>query len=463
MKLSKRSLAMIVAIVLCAATAIGGTFAYLQDETEEVANVMTVGNVAITQSETFTQNSPLYPTDNDDKKVTKEITVTNTGKSPAYVRTLVKFEMGTMSEEDFVKYVKWSYNTTDWTQGTPYVEDGKYVVPFIYKDALAVGTTTSASLQKVWLDPSAGNDQVAALANGNGSYTIYALSQAVQTDGFDTAAAALAAAFDGTDGSGSGDSDEPAITPDVTVTNQSELDAALTAATDPTIIELKPGSYALLNVSLNGKNVTFYSASADDVTLDATGIQTNMLQTYGATITFDGVTVKWFEKNSDGTAAHPGYQGFPHTTKVVYKNCKIIGCQFMYATECEFINCTFENYSDYAVYARGLASGTQKVSFTDCTFTTGGKAVMLYNDGPVAIDVELKDCTFTGNGSLATDKAAVETGDDAGAKTSKFNITFNGCSQTGFVANKSTDALWGNKNSILADRLSVTIDGTKVY
>ncbi len=444
MKLSKRSLAMMVAIVLCAATAIGSTFAFLQDETAEVANVMTVGNVTIDQHEDFVQDSPLFPTDNEEKKVKKEITVENTGKSPAYVRTLVSFEMGTMSEADFTKYVKWSYNDTDWTQGTPYVEGGRYVVPFTYNKELPVGETTTPSLQKVWLDKSAGNDQVEQLANGTGSYTVYALSQAVQTDGFSSAEAALAAAFGGAP---------------VNVTNSNELKEAVNAASDtPVTIALSDGTYEL--PIIQNKDDRTFTGSKDAVIdmTDGYGAQVNGAD---SNITFSGVTIKYGSDN---------YNGISHAKKIVYKNCVIEGQMTNLAPEVEFIGCTFNASGDiYNIWTYG----GEDVTFTDCVFNCDGKAVLVYNEETAAsfvANVKLNDCTFNDKGGL-TDavKGAVETGSNANntATSNKYNLTFTGCTVNGFAedsGNVKTDSTYfGNKNNMDQDHLNVIIDGTDVY
>ena len=120
----KRIISLVLAVVLVAAIAVGGTMAYLQSEDSDV-NVMTLGNVAIEQHEyewkedelvDFTQEKPLYPyvgtfgwenTDKDcgayrrftmENVVDKYVTVENTGKSDAYVRTFIALEM-----ENFAK------------------------------------------------------------------------------------------------------------------------------------------------------------------------------------------------------------------------------------------------------------------------------------------------------------------------------------------------------------------------
>ncbi len=217
MKLQKSSLAMILAVVLTLTMAVGGTLAYLTDQTDAVANVMTVGNVDITQKEDFEQNSSLYP----GVAVKKEVTVENVGNSDAYVRTLISFEMGDMSKEEFLQYVHWTCGS-DWTEGDGEVKDGKYVVPFTYKHVLEAGDKTNTpSLLTVTLDKTADNAQVKALANAEGNYIVWAQSQAVQAKGFTEADVALKAAFDGVE--------PPQV---ATVATAAELKAVLTSYTD---------------------------------------------------------------------------------------------------------------------------------------------------------------------------------------------------------------------------------------
>ena len=127
----KKVLLMCTAYVLVAALAIGGTLAYLTSTDEDV-NVMTMGNVKIeqieqqrvddkdnqTKLEKFKNDKPLYPAvfagssiswapedewvvageqawkvvEDNTNVVDKFGTVKNTGKSDAFVRTLIAYE-----------------------------------------------------------------------------------------------------------------------------------------------------------------------------------------------------------------------------------------------------------------------------------------------------------------------------------------------------------------------------------
>ena len=170
-KIWKKLLAVALTASISAGAAIAGTVAYLQDSDSDV-NVMTLGNVKIEQHEYervvdangnyttidvagttsyeltgFTQAKPLYPfvgavdSGYDPTPVRlgqlghnsrggmdvlpaknvqdKFVVVENTGKSDAYVRTIVGFEAGSVVEEDWYKLVSYSAHftwkeTQDW-------------------------------------------------------------------------------------------------------------------------------------------------------------------------------------------------------------------------------------------------------------------------------------------------------------------------------------------------------------
>ena len=244
--------------VLVAALAIGGTVAYLQDDDSDV-NVMTLGNVKIEQHEyervvnddgtyktetidnvtsyvlkDFTQGKPLVPSAIDTTtwegwdwdantvrmtqvgsyggmQVFKEasnaqdkfVTVKNTGKTDAYVRTLVAVEVGSADASLIGK----SYHTT-WTTSNvgKIVVDGNtyYVTEYVYKGAsirhengvLPAGDTSYPNLSQVYIHSRATNEDMEKLdGNGNGTLDILVLSQAVQVAGFENAQTALDTAF----------------------------------------------------------------------------------------------------------------------------------------------------------------------------------------------------------------------------------------------------------------------------
>jgi len=203
----KKSLVMALSIALCAVLAIGGTMAYLSDTDSDV-NVMTMGKVTIEQHETDKEGAPfvdqpMYPAVYDDTMpeengwfvndgvIDKVVTVENTGRSEAYLRTIFAFEY------DENNVIVKNLNDDDWTwtplNKTVTIKDGTYeIVVAEYKGTLAAGVTTEPSLKQLYMKKEATNEDI---ENFGDSYKVLVLSQAVQIAGFDTAEAAFLAAF----------------------------------------------------------------------------------------------------------------------------------------------------------------------------------------------------------------------------------------------------------------------------
>lgn len=261
--MKNRKLLLIVSLVLALTMSLGGTLAYLQDSDADV-NVMTLGSVTITQNEhqraknadgsyktatidnqtsyvleVYENDKPLLPTtelkadgtpdnhgaggwDSTPVRMTqigsyggmqvfksknaadKFVTVTNTGKSDAYVRTIVAVEAGSTNGD----LIGTSYHGT-WTKNPIGIceidEKNYYVTEYVYAGAegvrhengiLPAHDTTYPSLSQVYLKSKATNaDMIALDGNNNGKLDILVLSQAIQADGFADAATALNAGF----------------------------------------------------------------------------------------------------------------------------------------------------------------------------------------------------------------------------------------------------------------------------
>lgn len=266
----KKFIALLLTVVLTASVAIGGTVAYLSDSARD-DNTMTMGNVDIEQHEyqrvqnadgtyptetidsktsykleDFENNKPLLPAIipnggtvggvtwdydaipvrmsqvnsyggasvfNTPNAVDKFVVVENTGKTDAYVRTLIAFEIGSKTADEVMNKLiaaeiragedattgkqPWTYGD----QGTIQIGGNNYFYwEFIYTGAsgvstpsgwrhqngvLPAGETTYPNLCQVYMASKATNEDVAALdGNGNGMYDIIVLSQAVQADGW---------------------------------------------------------------------------------------------------------------------------------------------------------------------------------------------------------------------------------------------------------------------------------------
>ena len=224
MKKFRKILLSALSLVLVVALTIVGTVAFLQDEDGEV-NVMTVGNVYIEQLEQqfgangleeFVQKKNLYPVPDTTldteafqstvvpapavNVVDKLVSVNNYGKSDAFVRTVFAFEMGTLSVDQFKNVFVYRINNTDWTWeeiGVSNINGAKYfVVVATHNEIVEAKTTTDYSLTQVFLKSFAGNEECEAIdGNGNGTFDVLTMSQAVQTVGFNDADTALDAAF----------------------------------------------------------------------------------------------------------------------------------------------------------------------------------------------------------------------------------------------------------------------------
>ena len=238
--MNKRTLTLIVAMVAALLIATTGTLAYLTD-TDGAVNVMTVGNVDIeqieeqrpkigsTELEEFEQFKPFLPAvhdTNDDNKIAwadvnewpvpkgfegdpnaykvfnnnisnvqdKFVSVENTGKNDAYVRTIIAIEdpvgnqasihIGDNVDVEGLTCEKVGYVELD---GVQY-----YVISYLYPEKLAPGERTIPSLKQVFLDKAATSEDVALFGE---NFEILTLSQAVQADGFDNADEALSEGF----------------------------------------------------------------------------------------------------------------------------------------------------------------------------------------------------------------------------------------------------------------------------
>lgn len=223
----KKILSLCLVIALAAVAVLGGTLAYFTD-TDSATNTMTLGNVNIVQlekdkaGEDFNQNQPLMPavytTAIDGSNIVengwfnpaisnvidKVITVENTGTEEAFVRTIIAFETKTECKEgtdEVLRDGKEIFDTYFGTLGsftllnrnTIKINGVEYVLAVcVYEKALAADAETDPSLKQIFLAPTAGNEVTTLFGS---EYTILALSQAVQTAGFGTAAEALNAAF----------------------------------------------------------------------------------------------------------------------------------------------------------------------------------------------------------------------------------------------------------------------------
>ena len=495
-----------------AVLAITGTVAYLKSE-DSAVNVMTTGNVSIVQHEyervlnadgsyemvtsakygegyklqEFTQAKPLYPATG---KITgwgtkvpldqikgasgaqavlaglnnvqdKFVLVENTGKSDAYVRTLIALEYGS-NVKDIVGITTgdfWTWNGI----GVANIDGNNYYLfEAVYKGSdsrhidgvLPAGEYTYNSLGQIYLLNEATNEDVEALdGNGNGTYDILVLSQACQTEGFADAKTALDTAFGVTDTTTAAEwlsgMEFPVIPVGYEVNDDAEFAAAVAAG--ETEIWLNAGTYHAPNAA-KGKTLTINGTK--DAILEVVamgGGEANGQLDYnfdGSTVSFNGITIKTNNQTYAGYARLTGTY-----TDCVFENCYCLN------RNSEFVDCTFNVAGDqYNLWTWGADVAT----FTGCTFNSDGKAVLLY--GTANTKLTLNDCIFNDTGVLPDLKAAVEIGNDY---NKSYELIVNNATVNGYEINdkgiNTGTTLWANKNSMSQDKLNVVVDGVDVY
>lgn len=249
--MKKKITAIALVVCLVAVAIVGGSLAYFTD-TDNETNTFTVGNVKIDLIEQergkeglqdFTQNKVLMPIvgsaqgekDNYGQPVAKNyvdkmVTIKNTGKSDAYVRAyfaipsalddgyetfnaglnVLHFNFGNEAGvSTFGNQWIWKQDSGKWNYFETTIDGVAYNVYFAdYYQKLAADATTEQFVSGVYLDKSfdmrdgkyyAFGEEVdlSGLINGDGELVVKCpvFAVAAQADGFDSAAAAIDAAF----------------------------------------------------------------------------------------------------------------------------------------------------------------------------------------------------------------------------------------------------------------------------
>ena len=225
----------------------------------------------------------------------------------------------------------------------------------------------------------------------------------------------------------------------------------------PIEIQVSPNSTIVLkdglaNEGVKARNITIVGNGSQtvDVISGSKNAEGGMLSYQrGSSFTFKNLKIKAGEGNFDGVVCD----------ELVFENCTITGKLTLFG-KATFKDCVFENTmaDQYSIWTWG---GTD-VTFDKCTFNTNGKAILLYGgaDGKNPTNLVVKNCTLNDRKNGAAGKAAIEIGNDYNAT---YSLTIANCTVNGFAEGKNTGSkLWANKNSMDAEHLSVTIDGTKV-
>ena len=243
----------------------------------------------------------------------------------------------------------------------------------------------------------------------------------------------------------------------VYVNNQEELKNALTNVNTHTVM-LGDGTYDMTELAaIAGKTLTFVGAGENTI-FDYSSQGYNQYVNGGSgTFVFKNMTIK----RSTATFA-----GMAHTASTSYENCTITGTYYVYETTAKFTDCKFNVTGDF--YNCWLY-GTSSATYERCVFNCSGKSIYVDGNGETGIDLTTNTCVFHDNGGVES-KAAIETGNTYG---NRYSLTINETTVNGFstTAAKSPSVegaelgtnVWGNKNYMTKDKLSVIIDGTKVY
>ena len=247
---------------------------------------------------------------------------------------------------------------------------------------------------------------------------------------------------------------------DVTVVaNQEGFEDVISNGSVGTPIEIQasPNSTIVLKNKLanegnNARNITIVGDGSQtvDIISGSESAEGGMLSYQrGSSFTFKNLQIKAGEGNYDGVVCD----------ELVFENCTITGKLTFYG-KASFKDCVFENTmaNQYSIWTWG---GTD-VTFDKCTFNTNGKAILLYGQATAAKPTNLvvKNCIFNDRNNGSAGKAAIEIGNDYNAT---YSLTITKCEVNGFAEGKNTGSkYWANKNSMDAEHLSVTIDGTQV-
>ena len=245
----------------------------------------------------------------------------------------------------------------------------------------------------------------------------------------------------------------------VIVSNQQQANDAITNATDKKAnISLTSGQTVTLDNGIanegdKARDITFSGDGSQTVDVVTNAVNANegneLNYQRGSSFTFENLIIQ---------AGSTSYGGIV-CNELTFKDCTIKGKLTLYG-KATFINCVFDNTmaDQYSIWTWG---GTD-VTFEGCTFNTNGKAILLYGgaDGKNPTNLVVNNCTFNDRNNGAAGKAAIEIGNDYDAT---YTLTVKNATVNGFADGKNTGSkLWANKDSMDAEHLTVTIDGSKI-
>ena len=216
------------------------------------------------------------------------------------------------------------------------------------------------------------------------------------------------------------------------VKDQAGLNAAISSGSDTVILGI--GTYKLPTTT----NKEIAIIGTKDTVID---LSNGTGQMHNMSFVFDGVTIKGASEN---------YKGIIHSKSVAYKNCTLTGLQFLYAETVTFENCDFDsNGQEHSIWTYG----SKNVSFVDCDFTYGDRAVNVYteNSSLGTANVSFEGCTFTTTNTAS--KGAVEI--NSSSFKQKVNVSVVDCTAPAYGTMVGISG-WDSANGANA---TVTVDG----
>lgn len=530
--MKKSTLLMMLSLVLAVAMGIGGTLAYLTD-TDGQVNVMTVGNVQIKQNEQdrtgaqFQQGQQMLPMVGDtttkdangypaaDNYMDKIVTVTNTGASDAYVRTLIAIPVfsyeGKPENNASFNVVHWNgYSTGDaapnypaatrlpgtttdvdnhwhwgtwdenawpgnggnWNSYNVTIDGIDYLVYVVTHTAVVKpGDTTAPNMIGIYLDSQVDFD------NDNGYYTyngkkidgmgtvinVPVLSQAVQAGGFENAWEAFDSAFE---------TDEDAI---------EKWFASMLSSSDVPVDNAEAN--AAFKEALSADKETIVVNLTEDVTYDVAAWSNNGMggaSTETIVINGNGNTINFKNTNSDWnnivtnngakliiTNAHitnSGYNDGPWNRHDLNFACEVelidvtSDKAFAFKAGATLKNVTVSDANTSDTYAIWIQPNGQTVTLDgvtidmlDCTDGRGIKIDEQYVSNPKKVTLNVSNTTFK-----TEEKSAILVKCAAGAEVNLNNVDI-----TGVEADK-TNPVWVDEASASYADLVVVNGGTKI-
>ena len=205
-----------------------------------------------------------------------------------------------------------------------------------------------------------------------------------------------------------------------------------------------------------------YAGEVKVVAAEGANVVVNLLKsTYisGAKLTLEGLTFK----TPAGLTYNESAFGFiHHAAEFNMNNCVVEGGRLrLNVVEANIDNCQFNvtassGFDGYGLYYYGKNGST--VNISNSTFTALQKAVVLYNESKVEMNLNVDNCTFTA--SQTTDKAAISIHSELGIYGT-VNIT--NSTATGFANHHG--GLWRDVNNNTGKdnkNFTVTVDGEVV-